>query len=1056
MKPPPDPPADEPLVPELLAEIAELRGLAAEQERAVRRAQERVNDIQRDWLYTSANNFRGTIAGFRRAKARATNWAKIGLKLTAFAVALAATPLRLVLRVVGVGRKAPVEVEPKNVRLRVGLTNALPQSVVAGRGNSLMIGGWAFHPHRRITHLEVRLVVARPRPLAGDRMDAGLKRPLIGDVPDRDVEFIDRLAPVVIRNVPNRSVLTDHFPAVEKNGNSFWSGFYAHADLPPTGRPARAQITVRAYLEGNTVETLPLGRFNIQPAMPTPPAWPELPAGDGPLVAVCMATYNPPERLFRRQVDSLREQTHKRWVCLVRDDGSKPEAVAMIRDVLGDDPRFVFRQNARNLGFYKNFEALLADVPVEADFVALCDQDDYWYRDKLATLAGHFTPAMTLVYSDMAIADETGHVLKPTYWTNRDNNHTHYPTMFLANTVTGAASMFRRSLLQYLLPFPEKFGDAYHDHWLSCVAMALGEIGYVDRPLYDYVQHGRNVIGHFAPKPGSWLGSVFRFGEFFRPTRFVVNVRKFLRHGQDFYFAHLVRIQNTARNVVARCAEETPPHKQAVLARALTMTETTGGKLWLLLRPFRRRNSWRLTVGFENVLLQAACWRSWLRFRAWWGTRLTARGILRGAAQRQLLPRPRVVEHLDGIGLIRELSDPLTLEVSNDSPARLNVVVSVIDFRIVFGGYITVFHLCRKLAERGHRVRLVVVYKCDYRPVAWADKFQSYPGLEDFLDRVELVYAYDRSTVVPVSPRDVFLATSWWTAQVAKEANRALGRDRFVYLIQEYEPGFYPYGTLAALAQETYSFRHFALFSTEILRDYFREHRLGVFAGPDGERRSGWFNNTITGVGPVTAASLQARTRRKLLFYCRPEEHAVRNMFDLGMLALRKAVASGAFAGWELHGIGTLKADQTIKLGDGVFLELLPRLDQEQYRKVLRDYDVGLSLMCSPHPSLVPMEMAGAGLVTVTNTWANKTADRLTAISSNFIPVEATVDAIAGGLVAARQAAEDMESRAAGAAVDWPTDWEDSFHPALMERLDEFIAAARANQDVDTLALRAA
>lgn len=54
-----------------------------------------------------------------------------------------------------------------------------------------------------------------------------------------------------------------------------------------------------------------------------------------------------------------------------------------------------------------------------------------------------------------------------------------------------------------------------------------------------------------------------------------------------------------------------------------------------------------------------------------------------------------------------------------------------------------------------------------------------------------------------------------------------------------------------------------------------------------------------------------------------------------------------------------MKADQTIKLGDGVFLELLPRLDQEQYRKVLRDYDVGLSLMCSPHPSLVPMEMAG-------------------------------------------------------------------------------------------------
>ena len=59
------------------------------------------------------------------------------------------------------------------------------------------------------------------------------------------MEFADKLAPVMLRNVPNRQVLTDHFPDQDPNGNSFWSGFYAlvmliepmreffELDLPP-------------------------------------------------------------------------------------------------------------------------------------------------------------------------------------------------------------------------------------------------------------------------------------------------------------------------------------------------------------------------------------------------------------------------------------------------------------------------------------------------------------------------------------------------------------------------------------------------------------------------------------------------------------------------------------------------------------------------------------------------------------------------------------------------------------------------------------------------------
>ena len=243
--------------------------------------------------------------------------------------------------------------------------------------------------------------------------------------------------------------------------------------------------------------------------------------------------------------------------------------------------------------------------------------------------------------------------------------------------------------------------------------------------------HG-NVVGHVAPKAGSWVGAVYRFFAFFLPTKWSRNVNAFLRHGRGYYFADLLRIQHTARNVLTRCAEEAAADKLAVLTKVLRMADSWKGRLWLTLRPWRRRNSWRMTVGVERNFLQALCWRAHLKLKAWWGTRLTSRGILRGTVAKQCLPGPRVIETIDTINALRRITSPLTLEVRADSPRRVNVVLSIIDFKYVFGGYITVFHLCRKLADRGFRVRLIVTDECDFRPVTWADNFRSYRRIGRF------------------------------------------------------------------------------------------------------------------------------------------------------------------------------------------------------------------------------------------------------------------------------------------------------------------------------------
>jgi hypothetical protein len=150
-------------------------------------------------------------------------------------------------------------------------------------------------------------------------------------------------------------------------------------------------------------------------------------------------------------------------------------------------------------------------------------------------------------------------------------------------------------------------------------------------------------------------------------------------------------------------------------------------------------------------------------------------------------------------------------------------------------------------------------------------------------------------------------------------------------------------------------------------------------------------------------------------------------MFELAVLALTRAADEGAFAGgWELNGIGSVEAGRRLVLRDGLSVRLLPRTGQDAYAQVLRDHDVGLSLMYTPHPSLVPIEMASAGMLTVTNTFETKTAERLTAISGNLIPAAPSIDGVVAGLAEAVGRVDDHAARIGGAAVDWSDDWEQS------------------------------
>jgi glycosyltransferase involved in cell wall biosynthesis len=328
-------------------------------------------------------------------------------------------------------------------------------------------------------------------------------------------------------------------------------------------------------------ELWPLAEISVVP--PEPP--PRL--GRPVAIAVCMATFEPDPALFHVQVESLRAQTETDWVCVVSDDGSAPERYERIRSELGDDPRFLLSQAPERQGFYRNFERAMRLAPAEAGLIALCDQDDRWHPDKLATLRAAIGGA-GLVYSDQRLVDADGRVLRDTMWEGRRNNHDDLVSMLVANSITGAAMLMRRDVAELSLPFPDTPAHAFHDAWLAAVALAAGDIAYVDRPLYDYVQHRGAIFGAVT------------HGE--RPPR-----RR--RSAKGAYFRGYLPRAMLAEILLRRCRDRLTPAKRRALERFLMAERSLPALLWLAARPLRLLRRHTETLGSESELLPGLIWR---------------------------------------------------------------------------------------------------------------------------------------------------------------------------------------------------------------------------------------------------------------------------------------------------------------------------------------------------------------------------------------------------------------------------------------------------------------
>ena len=210
-------------------------------------------------------------------------------------------------------------------------------------------------------------------------------------------------------------------------------------------------------------------------------------------IAVLMSSYNG-EVFIEEQIDSVLAQQCDASVELwVRDDGSS-DSTQDILQRYADEGKLQW-YSGENLRSAKSFMDLVKNSP-DCDYYAFCDQDDFWYPDKLASslrlLEDKDCPAMAFANARL-VDGQLNPIGRNVY--NRQP-YLDYYSIVCGGGILGCTIVFNRQLAQLLKTYHSPDKLVMHDYYCAIICTLFdGVILYDPQPHMDYRQHDNNVIG---------------------------------------------------------------------------------------------------------------------------------------------------------------------------------------------------------------------------------------------------------------------------------------------------------------------------------------------------------------------------------------------------------------------------------------------------------------------------------------------------------------------------------------------------------------------------------
>ena len=213
-------------------------------------------------------------------------------------------------------------------------------------------------------------------------------------------------------------------------------------------------------------------------------------------VAILMAIRNGQEYL-PQQLKSFVDQTYNNWSLYVSDDGSNDNSSDILKEFFLNYPSAKgFIKNGPCLGFCQNFQSLVNDSNICADFYAFSDQDDIWLSDKLNKAVSYLNSISSdipaLYCSATTLIDESNNIIGQSL---KPRKPLSFSNALLHNIASGNTMVFNHKARELLISASSS-EMIVHDWSLYQIVTACGGEVYFDNVASVlYRQHENNVIG---------------------------------------------------------------------------------------------------------------------------------------------------------------------------------------------------------------------------------------------------------------------------------------------------------------------------------------------------------------------------------------------------------------------------------------------------------------------------------------------------------------------------------------------------------------------------------
>lgn len=249
---------------------------------------------------------------------------------------------------------------------------------------------------------------------------------------------------------------------------------------------------------------------------------------------------------------------------------------------------------------------------------------------------------------------------------------------------------------------------------------------------------------------------------------------------------------------------------------------------------------------------------------------------------------------------------------------------------------------------------------------------------------------YNHYGYIDLHPDDIFVASAWWDAHIL---NTLPLQNKYIYLVQDFEPCFYNNSDQYVLAEDTYRNKSFIpVFNTKLMMEFMQKKGYSGIQSED----TLYFEPAVNIGRKIGYSELKKPgDKRQLFIYGRPSVH--RNLFYRALEVVNKAFAEGILDGneWEVSMAGQDKLPN-ILLDCGVTVNNLGKMDLDKYYEFAKTIDIGVSLMMAPHPSYPPLELSSLGVSVVTTKYEDK--QDLSFYSKNIIVCDSSLSSLVEGV----------------------------------------------------------